>query len=809
MIINVCVDIPAASVDQLYSYKVPDKYQALIKVGMRVIVPFGPRKLMGIICEIETQSQPDITLKEIISLMDYESFLNEELIELSHYLAEDLQVFRINILSAMLPNMLKVKYESRFYFSKSKSFLDYLKTLNISVDESMDYLMKDTLEAKLSPKEIKELIENHQIKLEYSVLDQQTTKMISQLTSPLSLETYHSTLKSIPDRFHKQKLLLEFIIEHYPIVDLDKSEVVSEGRLTYADIQNALKKGWLTEKKVAVYRDPLENYHLERNKKRNLTQEQAEVYQKINQSVVNHSAETFLLEGVTGSGKTEVYLQLIEDVLKQNQTAILLVPEISLTPQMIRQVQGRFSEGIAVLHSGLSIAEKYDEWRRISRGQVKIVVGARSSIFAPLNNLGLIIIDEEHETTYKQSENPKYHARDVAIWRSQYHHCPLVLGSATPSLESKARASKGTYQWVSLPHRVNQKPLPTVEIVDMTQQEMKFRQLEISQQLLFKIKETIAKKQQIILLLNRRGYSSYLLCRDCGNVLQCPNCDISLTYHKFEHRLKCHYCDYYESVPSRCPKCDSQYLRQHGIGTQKITETLNELFPEAKVLRMDVDTTKQKGAHQKILDEFKEGKADILVGTQMIAKGLDFENVTLVGVINADTSLYLSDFRASERTFQLLTQVSGRAGRGKLTGQVIIQTYNPDHYAIQLAQKHDYQKFFLYEMNYRHIANYPPYYFMTSIVVTGSNESNVSETIYKVKQTLLDLQKQHSVEWMILGPNVRGIGRINNKYYYQIILKYKDRTKVKKIISEMLSLYQSLAPKGVFINIEHEPQYNI
>ena len=530
---------------------------------------------------------------------------------------------------------------------------------------------------------------------------------------------------------------------------------------------------------------------------------QEAVYEQIAQALEEHQDQTFLLEGVTGSGKTEVYLQLMAKASQMGRGAILLVPEIALTPQMVRQVKSRFQTGVAVLHSGLTNSQKYDEWRRIIRGQATIVVGARSSIFAPIRDLGLVIIDEEHETTYKQSDTPRYHAREVAIWRCHYHQAPLLLGSATPSLESRSRAQVGRYQHLRLPERVNGRPLPPVTLVDMTKEMVQQTTDELSSVLKDKIADRLAKGQQIVLLLNRRGYASYMLCRECGQVIQCPRCDISLTYHKHEHRLKCHYCDYQSPVPDHCPNCYSDYLRTFGLGTQKIEELLNQHFPDARVIRMDMDTTRKKGQHEALLDSFRRHEADILLGTQMIAKGLDFENVTLVGVINADTALNLPDFRAGEKTFQLLTQVAGRTGRGRFEGEVLIQTYNPDHYVMQLAQQHDYESFFYYEMKRRHLGHYPPYFYTTLITISSKYQAKAQAMSHQVKQALL--ASGAAIE--MLGPSQGAIARINERYYFQLLLKYKDGQVIKESLGTILDQSQLEAKQGIYITIDHEPLF--
>ena len=481
----------------------------------------------------------------------------------------------------------------------------------------------------------------------------------------------------------------------------------------------------------------------------------------------------------------------------------MLVPEISLTPQMVKQVKERFGNNVAVLHSGLSEGEKYDEWRRIRRGEAQVVVGARSAIFAPLQNLGLIVIDEEHESSYKQNDTPRYHARDVALLRSKFHHCPVVLGSATPSLASRARAQKGRYELLLLTKRANQKSLPKVDLIDLKTVEFAGGQFDLSVPLVDAIKEKIAKKEQVILLLNRRGFASFMLCRNCGFVLKCPNCDISLTLHKDTQQMQCHYCGHKEAIPKKCPSCQSEKIRFLGTGTQKVQEELETLIPEAKILRMDVDTTRRKGSYKKILDSFGEHKADILLGTQMIAKGLDFPNVTLVGVINADTALSLPDFNSSEKTFDLLTQVSGRAGRADKTGRVMIQTYNPENYAIKLAQNQDYEAFYQKEMQVRFQGNYPPFFYTTLITITSKNEQSAAKEAFVIKRMLM---RELHAPTIILGPTPSSIARIKNQYYYQILVKYKYEPKLHNLLHQIQDDAQLAQKRGLNIYIDNEPE---
>ena len=514
-------------------------------------------------------------------------------------------------------------------------------------------------------------------------------------------------------------------------------------------------------------------------------------------SVILNKHDTYLLYGVTGSGKTEVYMELIDKALQDGKTAIMLVPEISLTPQIVDRFVTRFGDNIAILHSGLSDSEKYDEYRKITSGKVKIVVGARSAIFAPLVNLGIIIIDEEHTSTYKQDNHPRYHARDVAIMRGEYNNCPVLFGSATPSLESFARAKQGVYKLLTLTKRAGNGTLPNVSVVDM-RNEIRRGNFILSKNLVDKINDRLMKKEQVILLLNRRGYSSILTCRDCGSVLKCPNCDISLTYHKTSNTNRCHYCNYSIKNVRICPSCSSDNIKDYGLGTEKLEEELKNMF-NANIVRMDMDTTSRKGMHEKIISDFGDHKYDILVGTQMIAKGLDFPLVTLVGVINADSSLNVPDFRSAENTFQLLSQVSGRAGRSDLPGEVIIQTYNPDHYSIRYAQNHDYISFYQEEMNNRKTLGYSPYFYITLVNISSKDYDIGFSEANKIGDYL---RKSLSEGTRVLGPTMANVFKINNIYHYQCIIKYKRDDKLKSVLREIDNIYKINNKVDVSIDVD-------
>lgn len=590
----------------------------------------------------------------------------------------------------------------------------------------------------------------------------------------------------------KQQECLSFLKKH---PDIPLKEVPYSRAL----LKNLEKQGCIQIIEKEVYRQPFSMTH--QAKHIQLTVQQ----QKVVDGILSHQGRVALLHGVTGSGKTEVYLTLAAHYLKNNQAVMMLVPEISLTPMMVEVFRERFGDQVAILHSRLSQGEKYDEYRRIKRQEVKIVVGARSAVFAPLENIGIIILDEEHDPSYKQESKPRYLTSQIAKIRAKTHHASVVLGSATPSLESYARALKGIYDLYELPDRINQKPLPHVEIVDMIQQTRQRNYSLFSNPMKQSIQTTIDKGEQVILLLNKRGYATYVQCQDCGEVLKCPHCDVTLTDHRSEHKLKCHYCEYMIDYPRVCPHCGSTHFKSIGYGTQKIEEEIEKLFHGAKVLRYDVDTTRQKNGHLKLLEKFRNKEANILLGTQMIAKGLDFEDVTFVGVLNADLSLNVPDFRASERTFQLLCQVSGRSGRGQKQGHVIIQTYNPDHYAITCAAKHDYVSFFHQEMKYRQVAKYPPYCHMVSILIQSKQEKWIHQVAMDVKNYL----QTHSHQTIILGPAKSTIYKMQDIYRERILVKFLNSKDIYEALNNINDYYNKQQKGKVRIVCDFNPYSQI
>lgn len=605
-------------------------------------------------------------------------------------------------------------------------------------------------------------------------------------------------LEELKRKFPKQGKVLEIVAQNN--FQLSAAEITNLAKTSTAPLKSLEEKGLIKQSTQEIERNPLGKAStLDSPLTLNLEQERA--LREIKESLTVPKPQTFLLHGVTGSGKTEIYLQAINYVLEQGKEAIVLVPEISLTPQTVYRFSQRFGNQIAVLHSHLSDGERYDQWRRIKKGKVKVVVGARSALFAPLANLGIIIIDEEHESSYKQEENPKYHARELAQKRIELVGGTLILGSATPSVESYYQTQIGNYLYLPLKSRIANKPLPEVEVVDMRSQLKLGNKSVFSKPLAQAINNRLENGEQTILFLNRRGFSTFVLCRECGLVLRCPHCDVSLIYHSSDNLLKCHYCNYQQKVPNLCPRCQSRYIRYFGTGTQRVEEEVHKLFPQARILRMDADTTQRKNAHSQILEKFARQEVDILLGTQMIAKGLDFPAVTLVGIITADILLNFPDFRGAEKTFQLLTQVAGRAGRGNSPGQVIIQTYCPEHYSIKSAKKHDFLQFYQQEIEYREELGYPPFAYLAKITIKGEDEKAVIKKAEEAGQ----LWQQYRGETEILGPVPAPLSKVRNQYRWQIVLKNKNLAQLREDIrnwwKDWSAGYQTLQV-GIIIDIE-------
>lgn len=716
MIAKVLVEINNINVDKTFDYIVPFKYIEKIKIGMRVKVPFASRELEGFVLDLVNNADDNYELKEIISIVDAEPILNNELLHLGKFMSKKYFSTLISCYQTMLPKALKAQNKTTI----NKKMIKYVELCSNS--------------------------------------------------------------------FPKLKPNQEKIVEYLRINGKVKKEEVN--KISVSGVNTLIKNGIIIESLIEEYRLVTKDINKEKETFK-LTVEQQEAKNKI---LSQTQSSVFLLHGVTGSGKTVVYMEIVEEMLNRGKDSIFLVPEISLTPQMVYHFKSRFGDEVAVLHSRLSEGEKYDEYRKIVEGKVHIVVGARSAVFAPFKNLGAIIIDEEHTTSYKQDNNPKYSAIEIAIERAKNNNAIVILGSATPSLETYARSIKGLYTLVELKHRVNTNNLPLVEIVDMSKE--KHRGSIFSSRLITEVNKRLEEHEQIILLLNRRGYSSFITCSNCGYTAKCPHCDITLTYHKTSNTLRCHYCGYADKMNDICPSCGEKAVKTLGTGTEKVEEEIKKVF-NARVVRMDLDTTSKKGSHEKIITAFKNHEYDILLGTQMIAKGLDFSNVTLVGVINADTSLMIPNYRSNEYTFQLLMQTAGRSGRGEKNGSVIIQTFNPEHYAITLASKHDYIDFFKQEMEVRRKLSYPPYYYLIYIKVIGKDYNKISIESNKIASILTRELKNSK----ILGPTTCSVFKLNGLFRFGIIIKYKKEEKMEEVLQSLVNHYKGNQTVKVDIDV--------
>ncbi len=743
---EVIVDVAAKRVDRIFHYRIPEHCRAALRKGSRVVVPFGSRKIEGYVVGLCDQAEVE-QVKDIIRVVDPEPMFPLDLLELARWLADTYMCPMVEALQAIMPAGVKLSAVNR-----------------------------------VQPK---------------------TVRVVHAVFTP---EEWPAQAAELVRRAPKQALAVAAAVAR---PGLTVNELAGLAGVETGVVRAAMQKGLLLIEHKESARDPWRHRTDPRDRPLDPTPGQVRALSAIRGSLRGEKPAVILLHGVTGSGKTEVYLQAITENLTLGRQAIVLVPEISLTPQTVERFKARFGERVAILHSRLSAGERFDEWRKVKENRVDVAVGARSAIFAPFQKLGLIIIDEEHESSYKQEDHPKYHAREVAIKRAALTDSTVVLGSATPALESYYRAQQGDYKLVNIDDRVAGRPLPGVQLVDLREEMAAGNRSIFSRLLQEKITATLARREQVILFLNRRGFSTFVVCRECGLVMRCPHCAVTLTYHAAGELLQCHYCNFTRSSPKTCPKCGSVNIRYFGIGTQRVEDEVHKIFPAARVLRMDVDTTGRKGAHERLLTAFKKGEADILVGTQMIAKGLDFPKVTLVGVITADTSLNLPDFRAAERTFQLLTQVAGRAGRGEQPGEVIVQTYAPDHYSIMNARQHDYSGFYWREIDLRQSLEYPPFSRLIRIVVSGTEETSIIRAAACLEKIFRELTAGQNlgVREPVLGPAPAPLVRIRRRYRWQICLKGVAPAVLVDIVNKARPRFEDLIKgEGIKVSIEVDPQ---
>lgn len=797
---------------EAFTYQIPPTMLGIVKLGMRVLVPFGRRKLTGYVVSLSERLDKNIVTKPIEEILDAVSVVASELLSLTRWIADYYHCSWGEAIKAALPAGLED--ESQEQLTLTEAGIEALETQDLPNNVSV-ILQILREKRRLTTKQIARLLGK-----QFSVSLLVRLRNIGMLTSATQIKrssiiySFDKTARAISKtpgeiekllkRSPKQKGLYTILLEgEKKLSDLNRMVPACSGPLKQLKDKGLVEIFTVRSERNAPMLTPAHAAETALQ----FTDDQQRVFQNIEKSLNASEFRTFLLHGVTGSGKTEIYIRCIELVLRRGKTAIMMVPEISLTPQTVGRFQRRFGDKVALLHSGLSNAERYQEWKKIQDGHASIVVGARSAIFAPFKNLGIIIIDEEHDTSYKQDSNPRYHARDTAIVRARDQHAVVVLGSATPSLESRMNCETEKYRYLSLPNRVQNRLLPIVEIKDMRKEKSKKRNYSIlSTDLKIAIRHRMERKEQVFLFLNRRGTANYIFCKDCGYVFHCPRCSVTLTFHGNERVLQCHYCNFHTGVPKSCAECSGEVIRFNGFGTQKLEDEVRQLFPEARVTRLDRDTTRTHDAFSTIYKNMTWGEIDILIGTQMITKGHDFPNVTLVGVVHADLSLNIPDFRSSERTFQLLTQVAGRAGRGDVPGQVIIQTLNPDHYVFNYVCDHAYEPFYKSEIQFRKKLNYPPFTRMIALEIESADEKMAEQTARKIQFLLTrKITRNSAVE--LLGPSRAALYRINDKYRYHIILRSGDVHLLQSILKqcEEMPEWQTLSSTKIKLTIDVDP----
>lgn len=802
-IVEVAVGLP---VSKTFHYLIPETLRSSLQVGMRVLVPFKGRKVTGFCLDLVDQPPKGIEekIREVADLLDETPLIDPQMLRFYRWISDYYLYPLGEVIKTGLPPGLHLKSE-----------------LILSLTEEGHTFLNQGGLPPLQQKILQEILKYKRVSLKKLLKLVPEERVRSQIYSLKKKGLLHIDAgiegKEVKPRFEK--------VIHYegkesenPLSKredqilkwLEKkgecyySELKKEFKTPFKQVRTLQEKGLITILQKEILRDLTVPSALTPYPKPVLTQAQEKVLEEILKGIDSKRYSPFLIHGVTGSGKTEVYLRAIEAVLLQGKETIVLVPEISLTPQLLSRFQDRFGDNLALIHSGLGRGERYDQWRRIWRGEVKIALGARSAIFAPFKKVGLIIVDEEHDPSYKQEDKLKYHARDLAVVRAREADAVLLLGSATPSLESYSNVEKGKYHLLVLPERIEKKPLPKVEVVDMRKEKGL-----LSERLKAALQKNIEEKKQSLLFLNRRGFANFILCPECGFTFKCPNCSVTLTFHLGDRSLQCHYCDYRLIAPGDCPNCEGHRLKGIGIGTERLEQEIKDLFPSSMVGRMDRDTTSRKHSHEQILKELESGKIDILVGTQMIVKGHDFPNVTFVGVISADTSLHFPDFRSSERTFQLLTQVAGRAGRGETAGEVVIQTFNPEHISIQTAKNHDFNRFYHEEMEFRRALGYPPLSRLVNFRLTGNNEKRTlwaAKEMERIGRVLLKRGFEKRIE--LLGPSAAPFLKLKGKFRFQMLAKGLHSKLLHQFSRELVAqIEEAIKARGVSLDVDVDPVF--
>jgi primosomal protein N' (replication factor Y) len=802
-IVEVAVGIP---VSKTFHYLIPERMWGSLQVGMRVLVPFKGRKVTGFAIDLFDRPPEGIKekLREVEDLLDEAPLLDQQMLRFYRWISDYYLYPLGEVIKTGLPPGLHLKSELILSLTD-----EGLKTLTQGSLEPVQENVLRKIEkcGKISLKKALKFLSGEISRSQiFSLKKKGLLNIDAELEGKEVKPKFERIIRyeggeSLQPVSKKQLKILKWVEERGKVPYPELNKVFKSPSKAIESLQ---AKGLLSITHCEVCRDFSVQSELKTYPKPELTSDQEEVLGEILRGILSKRFSPFLIHGVTASGKTEVYLRAIEEVLRQGKEAVILVPEISLTPQLLSRFKDRFEEKLALLHSGLSKGERYDQWRRIWRGEAKIALGARSAVFAPFKNVGILIVDEEHDPSYKQEEKLKYHARDLAVVRAKEAEATLLLGSATPSLESFYNAEKGKFRLLSLPERIGKKPLPKVEVVNM-----KNEKGLLSEKLNAALQKNIKEKKQSLLFLNRRGFANFILCPECGFTYKCPNCSVTLTHHLKDRSLQCHYCDYRIKAPGDCPRCEGHRLQGMGIGTERLEEEIRALFPEGEIGRMDRDTTSRKHSHHQILKRLESGKTDILIGTQMIVKGHDFPNVTFVGVVSADTSLHFPDFRSSERTFQLLTQVAGRAGRGEVPGEVVVQTFSPEHYSILRAKDHDFDGFYREEIGFRRALEYPPFSRLINFRLVGNNEKTtkrITEEMGKIGQALLKKGYGKGIE--LLGPSTAPFAKMRGKFRWQMMAKGKSSQllhQFAKALAQQMEI--QIRGKSVNLDIDVDPVF--
>jgi primosomal protein N' (replication factor Y) len=798
-----------------FTYGIPEALQGQVRVGTRVLAPFGPRKITGYVVGLTDHCEGDFEIKLIQDLPDGAPVISEELLSLTRWVADYYNAGWGEVIKAALPGGIDEDHHEIFFLtdkgeaalqqhSLPQNALKILLTLQSKTSlnkKQIEKILRKQFSAYALAQLVREDYVSAQVKIKQKSVAYTADKKVSLTLDNHSAEEIEKLLKRSP----KQRELFKLLT--------GKETLISDLAKTLpgysAPLRELKRKGLAETVTVKQERTATDATDPEWNAEspQVFTDEQQSVFKQLVQSITASEFKTFLLHGVTGSGKTEVYMRAIQQALDIGKTSIMLVPEISLTPQTVSRFQRRFGSNVAILHSGLTNIERYLEWKKIREEKVSIVVGARSAVFAPFKNLGVLIIDEEHDTSYKQDSVPRYHARETAIQRAQACDAVVILGSATPSLESSRKTTTGEYEYLTLEERIGDRLLPVIRIVDMRKERDVAKNYSIfSIPLKQAMMDRLEQKEQMFLFLNRRGTANYVVCRKCGFVFECLRCSVSLTFHGNSKTLRCHYCDFSVPMPGKCVECSGEIIRFSGFGTQKLEEETQTLFPKARIKRMDRDTMKTRGSFENIYNEMRKGDIDILIGTQMITKGHHFPNVTLVGVVYADLSLHIPDFRSSERTFQLLTQVAGRAGRGKIPGTVIVQAHNPDHYVFDYVPQHDFNGFSEKELGLREKLNYPPFTQLVALEIESETSPEGEAAVNHLKQFLSEPVRQSpGVE--LLGPSRAAMYRINNRFRWHLILRSKEAAPLQSLVTQCLANQQlrKLTTGKIKITVDVDP----